>query len=131
MELARNELSVTGMWSFNRNSLSLILLPFEINNITQPGESELLAIQCLTFVPRQKAVTVRGRSTEKKSSLPDGRRNRLTSIKGHGGKSEIRTTSPLNSELENNNLTAPTPSKKKKNNNRQTDNQPANKRKRI
>jgi len=65
IELARNELSGTGMWSFNRNSLKLILLPFEINNITQPGESELLAIQCLTFVLRQKAVTVRDRSTKK------------------------------------------------------------------
>jgi hypothetical protein len=67
MELARNELSDTGIWSFNRNSLTLFLIPFEINDITQPGESEFMAIQCLTFVPRQKAVNIRGRSTEKKN----------------------------------------------------------------
>jgi hypothetical protein len=66
MELARKELSGTEIWSFNRNSLTLFLLPFEIHVITQPGESELLAIQCLTFVHRRKAVTVRGRSAEKK-----------------------------------------------------------------
>lgn len=78
MELAGNELSGTRIWSFYRNSLTLFLLPFEISDINQPGESELLAIQCLTFLPRQKVVTVRGRSAEKKSPLRDGRRNRLT-----------------------------------------------------
>jgi len=67
MELARNELSGKGIWSFNRNFLKLFLLPFEINGITQPGELQLQTIQCLTFVPRQKAVTVRGRSTEKRN----------------------------------------------------------------
>jgi hypothetical protein len=55
MELARNELSGKEIWSFNRNFLTLFLLPFQINCITQPGELELQTIQCLTFVPRQKA----------------------------------------------------------------------------
>lgn len=58
MELTRDGLSCIVIWSFIRTILSFFL-PFEMNEISQPEESELPEIEWPTLVLRQQAVDIR------------------------------------------------------------------------